>query len=101
MGASVILLRLGEDCSANSRRRASATKSRSDEPRFTAAILARFMRSSGRSRVVRINVLICFSANKLNPRFVEFHSRPIENYVYETTSYECDTFCDTLLGTDL
>jgi len=66
MGASVILLRLGEDCSASIRLKASATKSRSDEPRFTAAILARFMRSSGRSKVVRINMLICFPARNLN-----------------------------------
>jgi hypothetical protein len=66
MGASVIRLRLGTGCSANSRRSASATKSRSVEPRCTAAILARFMRSSGRSKVVRINMLICFPAGKFN-----------------------------------
>jgi hypothetical protein len=70
MGASVIRLRLETGCSASNRRNASATKSRSVEPRFTAAILARFMRSSGRSKVLRINMLICFPAKKhnLDPR---------------------------------
>src|SRR5882757_4925819 len=81
MGASVIRLRFGTGCSASSRRNASATKSRSVEPRFTAAILARFMRSSGRSKVLRINMLICFPAKKLNwdPRAKTVRYRTLAN----------------------
>jgi hypothetical protein len=61
-GASVILFRSGADCSASSLRSASATRSRNVDPRLTAAILARFSRSSGRSNVERINMTICFTA---------------------------------------
>lgn len=61
-GAFVILFRSGAGCSASNLRSASATRSRSVEPRFTAAILARFTRSSGRSKVERINMTICFPA---------------------------------------
>ena len=61
-GASVILFLSGAARSASSLRSASATRSRSVDPRFTAAILARFSRSSGRSNVERINMTICFRA---------------------------------------
>jgi len=63
IGASVIRCRLASDDSASNRRMASATRSRSDDPRLTAAILARFIKSSGRSKVVLINMLICFYAS--------------------------------------
>jgi hypothetical protein len=64
-GASVILFRSGAGWSASSLRSASATRSRSVDPRLTAAILARFSRSSGRSNVERINITILFSCIKL------------------------------------
>ena len=66
-GASVILLRCGAAWSAKSLRNASATRSRSVEPRFTAVILARFTSSSGRSNVVRIKMPICFHAWRILP----------------------------------
>ena len=61
----------GGACSASSFRKASATRSRKLEPRLTAAILARFIRPSGRPNVVRRNTVMYFSACilvRLGPR---------------------------------
>ncbi len=60
IGASVILLRLGEDGSASSRLRASATKSRSDEQKTEAHPLDHGITQKGTEgkRVRRLSVTL-------------------------------------------